>query len=213
MAVVADLAAIFFSWNEVRYVSKPLIVISLLIYFVQRVGLRPKFAGYFAAALAFSIAGDIALLFEDRDPLFFMAGLGSFLLAHLLYIIAFRRLAAANRPLPVRWPWIIATIVYLGILLYVLVPFLGALRVPVMVYAVVLCAMLLSVAHAFRQLYARPGIICLSGALLFVISDSVLAINKFHTGFPLAGLVIMFTYAFAQYLLVMGAVKHSGSNR
>ena len=141
-----------------------------------------------------------------------MLGLGSFLLAHVLYIITFLIIRRQSRP-PLRWSWIIAVLAYLLILLYMLMPFLGELKIPVVTYAVVLCAMLLSVVHAFRNPYSRPGVICVAGALLFVISDSVLAINKFHTGFPLAGIVIMLTYGFAQYMLVTGLVKHSMPNR
>jgi uncharacterized membrane protein YhhN len=213
LAVLADLAAIFFQWYEVRLVSKPLIVLSLLFYFIRRVDRKRSFAPYFTAGMVFSLLGDIALLFESRQEIFFMLGLGCFLLAHILYILAFRKVAAHNKPIPVRWGWIIAVVAYLGILLYILLPYLGELKIPVIVYAVVLCAMLLSVVHAFRSPYTKPGVICVAGALLFVISDSVLAIDKFHTGFPLSGLVIMFTYAFAQYLLATGLVRHSGSNR
>ena len=47
-----------------------------------------------------------------------------------------------------------------------------------------------------------------AGALLFVLSDSILAINKFYMPFDLAGTFIMLTYGFAQYLIVQGAVKY-----
>lgn len=203
LAVAADLTAIYFQWNEGRYVSKPLIVLSLFIYFSQRAG---RYTGtlYFRLALLFSLIGDGALLFEDRDPLFFMVGLGSFLVAHIFYVVAFLRIGSHAK---VQWPWIIFTTLYVGILLYVLQPYLGELTIPVIVYACALGSMLLVVVHAFPRPYAKPGIICLAGALLFVISDSILAINKFYMGFPLAGIAIMFTYAFAQYLLVTGAVK------
>ena len=98
--------------------------------------------------------------------------------------------------------------VYVGVLLYGLYPYLGELKMPVTLYALVLGGMLLAVVHAFPRLYARPGVICLAGALLFVISDSLLAINKFYMGFPMAGLAIMFTYAFAQYMLATGAAAN-----
>jgi uncharacterized membrane protein YhhN len=211
LSVITDLVAVYFQWEDVRYVSKPLIVLSLLIYFIQQSqGIR-GFPAYVKAALAFSIVGDVALLFENRDPLFFMAGLGSFLLAHILYIIAFLRIrtgqTAQSGQLPLRWFWIISVTAYLVILLYILMPYLNELKVPVIIYALVLCGMLLSVVHAFRSPYAKPGVICVAGALLFVISDSVLAINKFYFGFTLSGLVIMLTYACAQFFLVTGAAR------
>lgn len=207
LAVVADLLAVYFQWDTARLVTKPLIVFSLLMFFMQQVNNTMTGAGLLKAALVFSVIGDVALLFEYRNPLFFMVGLGSFLLAHVLYILAFNAIGKANGRARLRWEWIIAVAAYLGILLYVLLPYLGELKIPVIIYAVVLCGMLLMVVHAFRSLYKKPGIICLAGALLFVVSDSVLAINKFYVGFTLSGLVIMFTYACAQYFLVTGAAR------
>jgi uncharacterized membrane protein YhhN len=201
LAVVTDLLAIYFQWDSIRFISKPLIVLSLLAYFFQAVRAG---AGALKTALLFSLIGDVALLFEDRDPLFFMVGLGSFLVAHILYIVAFNNL---RKSVPIRWGWIVAVALYLVTLLYVLLPYLGELKIPVIIYAFVLCSMLLTVVHAFHNLYAKPGIICLAGALMFVLSDSVLAINKFYFGFTLSGLVIMLTYACAQYLLVTGMVR------
>jgi uncharacterized membrane protein YhhN len=211
LSVITDLVAIYFSWDEVRYVSKPLIVLSLLAYFIQQSKGVKGFPAVFKAALVFSLIGDVALMFETRDPLFFMVGLGSFLLAHVLYIIAFLRIRGQRlrdgSKTAVRPFWIIAVLLYLAMLLYILMPYLGELKIPVIVYAFVLCSMLLTVVHAFRSPYAKPGVICVAGALLFVISDSVLAINKFYYGFTLSGLVIMLTYACAQYFLVTGAAR------
>lgn len=213
VAVIADLAAIYFQWEEVRLISKPLIVLPLLIYFTTSVKDVPGVSGFFKSALFFSLAGDIALLFEDRNPIFFMAGLGCFLLAHVLYIAAF----AGIRKMQMRYPhqaaiparpwWIAGVLIYLGVLLFVLLPYLGELKVPVIIYSVVLCVMLLTVVHAFRKLYAVPGIICLLGAIFFVLSDSVLAFNKFYAGFAYSGLLIMLTYACAQYCLVTGSTR------
>ena len=208
LAIIADLSAIYFQWNEVRYVSKPAIVLSLFIYF----SLAVKNGSWLKLALLLSVAGDIALLFEDRNPLFFMAGLASFLVAHICYILAFagirKQFMVGRGSYPnLRWAWIIFTIIYVGTLLYVLMPYLDELKIPVIVYACVLGSMLLAVAHAFPRIYSKPGIICLAGALFFVISDSTLAINKFYMGFPMAGIAIMLTYALAQYLLVIGAAR------
>ncbi|HEX6179608.1 MAG TPA: lysoplasmalogenase [Chitinophagaceae bacterium] len=210
LSVIADLSAVYCQWNEVRYASKPAIVLSLLIFFSQVV---KHGAWAFRLALLFSLMGDVALLFEDRDPLFFMAGLGSFLIAHIFYIVAFvgiRKLyragGQASQP-GLQWGWIIFTVLYVGTLLYSLMPYLGELKIPVIVYACVLGSMLVAVTHAFPKLYSKPGIICLAGALFFVISDSLLALNKFYMGFPLSGIAIMLTYALAQYLLTIGAVR------
>jgi uncharacterized membrane protein YhhN len=49
---------------------------------------------------------------------------------------------------------------------------------------------------------------CAIGALLFVASDSILAINKFHTPFESATFFVMLTYGLAQLLLIVGIVKN-----
>ena len=212
LAVITDLAAVYFQWNEVRYISKPAIVLSLLIYFFQSTSHNGGTV-LFKIALILSLAGDVALLFEDRDPLFFMIGLGCFLLAHFSYIMAFTYIYRRNLALQggKRWAmrpiWIIATGLYVVGLFYFLRPYLGDLQIPVVAYAAALGLMLVTVIRAYPKLYSKPGIICLAGALFFVISDSLLAINKFYMGFPMSGIAIMLTYALAQYLLTIGAVR------
>lgn len=206
LAVAADLAAIYFQRVEVRYISKPLIVVTLMVWFYQQIKNISGAAMYFMAALLFSLLGDIFLLFEEKNSLFFIAGLGSFLLAHLLYITAFFMLRK-TQPSHARWFWIIATAIYGSTLLYMLLPYLGQMKVPVAVYALVLCMMLISAVHAFSKPYSKPGIICVAGALLFVLSDTMLAINKFYFGFAYAGLAIMITYAAAQYFIITGAAR------
>lgn len=208
VAVATDLLAIYLQWDTVRLISKPLIVLSLLIYFIQRAGTSSPASLFMIVALAMSIAGDAALLFEFGNPMFFMIGLASFLLAHIFYMAAFNQHRKRDGARSLRWMWIVGVVLYLGFFLAVLMPYVGDFRIPVIIYAVVLCCMLLMVVHAFRALYVKPGIICLAGALLFVVSDTTLALNKFYFfGFTLSGIVIMFTYACAQYFLVTGAAR------
>lgn len=177
-----------------------------MAWFYQQVKNISGAAMYFMAALLFSLAGDVFLLFEEKNQLFFMGGLGSFLLAHLLYISAFW-LLRKGQSIKTRWFWIIATGIYVSTLLYMLMPYLGELKIPVAVYAFVLCLMLISAVHAFSNPFAKPGVICVAGALLFVLSDTILAINKFYFGFAYSGIAIMVTYAAAQYFIVTGAAK------
>ena len=195
-----------------RYVAKPAIVLSLFIYFsLQTRGIEGTL--YFKIALLLSLAGDIALMFEDRDPSFFMIGLACFLLAHISYIVAFSGIRKRYAAIPGQprwrshWLFNVLTGVYVGALYMVLKDYLGDLKIPVLVYALTIAIMLVNVANAFPRIYSRPGVICLAGALFFVISDSLLAINKFYMGFPMAGIAIMVTYALAQYLLTIGASR------
>jgi len=93
-------------------------------------------------------------------------------------------------------------------LVTVLFPHLGNLQIPVMVYALVIT--LMSLQALFRYGYtSKPSfILVFCGAISFMISDSLLAINKFMQPLPLSGLAIMLTYLLAQYLIVEGVLKH-----
>lgn len=142
-------------------------------------------------ALFFSWLGDVLLMLPYD---LFVFGLASFLLAHVFYVRHFwsvwDRSAFPFQPL-----YLIGVLVYLIGLLYLLFPVLGAMQVPVIVYGAVISAMLLLALQTDRLGYRL-------GALLFVLSDSILAINKFHTPIPFAALLVMSTYGLAQYYLV-----------
>ena len=138
-----------------------------------------------------------------------MAGLASFLIAHLFYISLFiwiKRMNQRDR----RWdPKIIfITLIYTGGLFYFLYPNLGPLQLPVAVYAIVLGVMFITAFHAFSIRQQLAGFFCACGALLFVVSDSLLAINKFCVSFLMADVLIMFTYAIAQLFIVTGASSY-----
>ncbi|HJV91652.1 MAG TPA: lysoplasmalogenase [Holophagaceae bacterium] len=138
--------------------------------------------------LGLSLAGDICLLFHgDRA---FLGGLGSFLGAHLAFIAAFRSGVPAG-PLP--W-WTLLLGPYAAILGLKLWPRTGALRVPVAVYALVLVAMVLAAARAQAVLGTQASAWGLAGALTFVISDSLLAVDRFLRPHPRAQLAILATY-------------------
>ena len=82
------------------------------------------------------------------------------------------------------------------------------MKVPVVVYGAVISAMFfVALQLLFYKSKASRQIIL--GAVLFVISDSVLAFNKFYSSFNNAGLVIMLTYTFAQYFITKGIVSNN----
>jgi len=96
-------------------------------------------------------------------------------------------------------------------LLYFLFPHLGKLKIPVVIYAVVILLMLLASIHTYNNVQKEAGILFIAGAGFFIISDSLLAINKFHTPLLFPFFIIL-TYAIAQYLLVKGFIQQSQSN-
>jgi uncharacterized membrane protein YhhN len=149
-------------------------------------------------ALVCSMAGDIFLVFPGR----FRAGLASFLLAHVLYVVAFAPPSGANAAsLMILVPFA----AFAGAMLAVLSPHLGRDRIPVIVYVTVIT--LMGWRAALRAL--DPGspspsdAVALIGALFFMASDGVLAYDRFVRRFALAPAVIMTTYYAAQVLIAL----------
>ncbi|MEO6490583.1 MAG: lysoplasmalogenase [Ferruginibacter sp.] len=160
------------------------------------------------AALFFSFLGDVFLLLEEKSTIFFIAGLICFLITHVFYISYFAQIKRPGASLTKKQPyWVILLIFYTGGLLYLILPHLGTLKIPVIAYACIISIMLYyslaipySVNKTVRQLFT-------AGALFFVISDSLFALNKFYHSFTLASFLIRLTYCLAQYFIVRAFIK------
>jgi uncharacterized membrane protein YhhN len=190
-----------------RMLSKPMLMPLLILAYMMAQDNKSPFARLMIAALLFSWMGDILLMFDGS--LFFMAGLGSFLVAHLLYIIYFSRIRSDRPSFLKKRPLMLLVIVAYTIeLLYVLWPGLGDLKIPVVVYASVISTMLAAAAWQYNKLPNHTAWLFITGAFLFVLSDSALAINKFGEPFTGGGIFVMFTYVAAQTLLVLGSLSH-----
>ena len=160
-------------------------------------------------ALTFSWFGDIILLFSDLDDLFFLAGLFAFLISHITYILLFnKQLKYKNRKnKAIYWIGVTIIIVYLFVLISILLPSLANLTIPVFIYALVISTMLLFAFKGFLN-WEEPGNwYALIGAIVFVISDSILAFDKFYAPIMMSSFLIMITYLIAQYLIVIGILK------
>jgi uncharacterized membrane protein YhhN len=138
----------------------------------------------------------------------FIAGIAAFLLAHFMYIIFFVRLRRMRSAKPKGRPLLIAiAVLYSAILVMLVYPHTGSLGIPVVIYAATITAMLVSVILACSA-REQAGLYCLGAAILFVASDSMLAINKFYQSFSLASFLIMLTYGCAQFGFVKGSLQY-----
>jgi len=160
-------------------------------------------------ALLFSWIGDVILLFADIAEIYFILGLVSFLTAHIIYCVLFnnqiKTKKATNRIIFGVGSFVIA--LYLIAMLSVLLPSLGDLKIPVIVYASIISIMVLFAFNGFL-VWPNPGNkYIFAGAVIFVISDSILAMNKFYTPIERSSFFIMLTYLVAQYLIVVGILK------
>lgn len=179
------------------YVFKPLTTLLIAaLAALQSPQTPPGYQTALLAGLLCSLAGDVFLMLpKDR----FIPGLVSFLLAHLCYLYAFTRGSDPTRNVLALLPFLVAGV----FLLRLLWPHLGRLRTPVVVYAAVLALMC---GQALGRWIATPDSSTFPaalGAVLFLLSDATLAINRFVGPFRHAQLGVMSTYYAAQWLLAL----------
>lgn len=181
------------------YLFKPLtIVFIILIAFQSKYPTSALYKQAIIAGLLFSLLGDIFLMLpQDR----FIPGLVSFLAAHIFYIAAFtyesrRALSALD---------LIPFVIYGVLMLRVLWSHLGKLRAPVLVYMVAILAMGWVASSRWILTGQEGSLLAFVGAILFIASDSLLAVERFRGRFRSAQLLILTTYFAAQWLIALSA--------
>ena len=191
---VFDLYAIFVGNLEMEMIAKPLIITSLVVVYLLSVS-KPNF--WYVSALLFSFWGDVLLLFQDQ---FFVYGLASFLLAHILLITVsskFLKKVAIAKILTHSMPFLLILI----LLLYTVYPNLEELLIPVFVYGIVISVFGVVTFLIYSNERSKENLLLFIGAITFILSDSALAINKFYESTELFENAIMVTYILAQYLI------------
>ncbi len=159
------------------------------------------------SAFIFSWFGDIILQLQQFNDLFFMTGLCCFLIAQVLYLIVFFSTPGRNVLFFRRIYLVLPVLAYGIILLYFIYDGLEDMRIPVIIYAVVILTMLTAALNRQWKVNKQSYLLVLTGAVLFVLSDSLIAIDKFAYPFLLARIAIMTTYIMAQYLIAVGCLK------
>lgn len=208
VVLAAELLAVYFSNHTLQLIFKPLLMPVLAGYFFFTIKQYPsKLKIWVVAALFFSWAGDVLLLFVERNANFFLAGLVCFLLAHIFYILLFHRIRAVEG-IRTRILLLVIVVAYYTGLIILLSPYLGDMKLPVRIYGIVISFMFMLALHMSFIKNKKAGYSMLLGALLFILSDSLLAINKFYQPFELAGILVMLTYGLAQLLIVQGVIEY-----
>lgn len=206
--LATDLFALQQNISWLHFVCKPLLMPALILLITLSASLHAyPYKNLVITALFFSWLGDCALLFGEK-PGFFIAGLLSFLIAHIFYIIFFsKHKPSSSENWFIHHLWLaLPVIIYSVALLYYLLPMLGVMKIPVAVYTSVITIMLLK-AMALKNGVSKQSYWWLVfGALFFVISDSALAINRFAKPFAQSSFVIMITYGLAQWMITQGAL-------
>ena len=174
--------------------------ISAVIAMVLFSASRPtsKYRLLIITGLLWSAAGDVLLMLPGN---LFAPGLGCFLVAHLCYISAFATHGSGRKA------GIAALILFAliaGVMLSLIWPGLGALRIPVLLYIGVIATMAWQAWGRWLRLRSSGALRAAIGALLFLVSDGTLALNRFGTptgSVTTATIVVLSTYLTAQWLI------------
>lgn len=214
---LSGIVTIFAEQTEYRmlmYVTKVMLMPLLALYFYHQ-SKEVKNYKFIYFALFFSWWGDIFLMFPRNETspnakLLFICGLVSFLIGHLNYIIHFMKEVKPKTKVTtiVEKPYLILPfLVFIFLFLNLLYPTLGPMKLPVTVYGIVITCMMMAAFNRKNLVNSISFILVFLGAILFVFSDSCIAINLFYKPFELARIAIMSTYIIAQLLIIRGVLE------
>jgi uncharacterized membrane protein YhhN len=213
LALVADCFLIFSAHAAQRIYTKPVLVplLMLAIYIESKNTKHTTSQILINIAFFFCFLGDFSLL-NETDSGHFTLGLVSFLIAHLFFSFFFYRLRPfRNRYLIFIFTTVIVILIYDSLLLFLIWKNVSvqSFQVPITVYSIILGVMLLCAVNTFKNRSIRhiSSSYFIPGAILFVISDSILAISKFSIPFKYSGVPVMVTYGAAVFLIANGAIR------
>ncbi|WP_026908671.1 lysoplasmalogenase [Paucisalibacillus globulus] len=196
-AILYLIFAIYYDRRIYKYIWKPGTMILIILLTIIESGLSTNFSNWVLFALLFSLLGDIFLMLREK---WFIHGLVSFFIAHVLYIIGLL--------LMFRFTFTLTNIVLILFLVLISVTFYFFLFQHVRkvggIILLVAVAFYIAIITIMVGLASMTGIaILIVASLLFFISDAVLAINKFRVTFRLADYIVMSTYFTAQLLFAI----------
>jgi len=180
-----------------RYIFKPLTTILIILLAVfQLPEVSDQYKYLIISGLVFSLVGDIFLMLpKDR----FIAGLGSFFVAHIFYILAF----AGDFGPYWGWGYLVPIVIYAVVFLIILLPRTKKMSIPVIAYVLVIGVFLWQASGRGYFLGGSSPALAFFGAILFVASDSILAYNRFVKEYKFAQVFIMLTYWLAQVFIAL----------
>jgi uncharacterized membrane protein YhhN len=195
-----------------NYLCKPLIMISIGGYFLQYSrNFDKKVVRFALVAFLFSLFGDSFLMFVDKGMIFFILGLGSFLVAQIFYILLFNRTIkiSGGEPFLRRNSGYLNGYIIFGFAIYTLLfnQLDISLKIAVFIYMLALLGMSAMALNRYKAVNSTSFKLVFTGSILFVISDTLIALDKFLTPIPHDTLLIMSTYIAAQYLIMRGILK------
>lgn len=197
--------------SQIDHLFKPFILIWIAAYFFAHIKNKDKavlkLAGF---GFLFSWSGDIFMMFSS-EYLFFILGIVSFLIAQILYAFLFLRTItlSVKKPFLKKKPiWLIPFIVF-GLLVFILLfeHLDSVLLFAIFIYIIGILFMSSMALNRYGNGHPISFSLVFSGSLFFVVSDTLIAVNRFLVTTPYAGLFVMATYIAAQFLIMKGILK------
>jgi uncharacterized membrane protein YhhN len=198
---------VFTSQNYLfNVLTKPLIMASAL-YYLMKYLTHQEFYNWLLVAFLYSLLGDVLLMGQGINELFFVGGLGAFCIAQGAYIVYFYRSAGSwygpNRSIRI----LQGVVVLFSIGLYsLMLPNLGVLWIPVLLYLTIIASMGIVALGRLGRVNFNTFTYTTIGAFSFILSGSIIGYNKFVDEIPFAGSLIMVFYCFAQYMILKGFI-------
>ncbi|UXX78395.1 lysoplasmalogenase [Reichenbachiella carrageenanivorans] len=209
---IAELCSHVLEWKLLNEFTKPMLIPVLLVYLRKGMKTPVNLSFIFAVfALVFSWFGDVALMYVYKRDWYFLVGLGAFAVAQVLYFFSFKHAKTGEEkatPLLQHMMNVLPFAIFVIGLLWTLWPMLGELKMPVAVYAVLICTMALGAVYRNGRTSTDSFNQVVFGAILFILSDSLIAINKFYAPMENSAIWIMGTYILAQWNIINGLQKH-----
>jgi uncharacterized membrane protein YhhN len=193
---------------QMEYFVKPLIMIWVAVYFMRNKK-KSVFTVPVLIAFFFSWLGDNLLMLSEKNELFFFAGVGAFFCAQLTYIFVYTKFGEnREKGYLQKNLWIsLFFMAYVAAMLVLLFPHMeGMMKAIIAVYALSLMGMSMMALNRSGRVGTLSFKLVFVGSLLFLLSDSMIAFDKFHSEIPLAGFLIMTSYIAAQYLIMRGLI-------
>ena len=189
----------FFKFINWFYILKPLTTVLILLLPIIFIKLKlSKYALIIILGLCFCLIGDVLLMFEHL----FIYGLASFLLGHILFTYAFTTVNGFSynvKPL-------VFLILFAIAMFFVLKDNLGQLLIPVILYIICIVIMAWQALNLYFLNSNKVYRLVAVGAILFLISDAVLAYNMFVIKFSFSELIILSTYWAAICFIALSAL-------
>lgn len=203
---------VFREYESVHIISKGLLVPTLIVAVLFAGKLTPA-KKLLIAGLVFCGCGDMFLLNGEKE-LYFIFGLSAFLSAHVFYSMVFRKAVEHNHVIPILVRMRLWTFFFIilgaAVFLY-LRPGLGHSEIPVLLYIGAIVFMTMQAFNRYDRADSGNFWMVFIGATLFLLSDTLIGIDKFKDPIPYAGYWIMGLYMLSQWMIVKGVLAHENA--